>query len=107
MNKYMIRLKIKEAKSSIQKILGLICKTSPEILLIKTRFGIHTFGMRFPIDIVVLNRNYQVVALKENLKPFNFFFWNPLYNIILELPNGAIQKNKIKKGIQLRLSYFD
>lgn len=102
----MITLKVKKAKSIPQKILGLIGRTSPESLFFHTRFGIHTFGMRIPLDILVLNSKYQVVSIKESLTPYNFFFWNPKYNFVLELPSGTVKSKKIKLGSQVKLSFL-
>ena len=54
--------------------------------------GVHTFGMKFPIDVVVLDRNNIVKKIKKDMRPGKFFFWNPKYKKVLELPVG----NKIE-----------
>lgn len=102
----MIILNVREITSLLQKTIGLIGKNTSESILIKTRFGIHTFGMRFPIDVVVLNEINQVVAYKENLLPFKLFFWNPSYNLLLELPSGTIRRHKIKTGSNIKLKFI-
>ncbi len=91
-----IKLYVKST-SLLGKTFGLIGKSKPETLLIKTHFGIHTFGLRFPIDVVILNKKQTVVALKEHLLPNRVFFWNPLFDTILELPDNTI-KNYIRLG---------
>jgi hypothetical protein len=63
-------------------------------MLLKTHFGIHTFGMKYPIDILILDQQNCVVARKENLKPNTIFLWNPRYETVLELPAGTIKKTK-------------
>jgi len=89
----MIRhLKVKEVRNWKGKILGLIGKDKPQTLLIRTRFGIHTFGVKFPIDVLVLDDNFKVVGVKKNLLPNRFFFWNPLYDKVLECPKGTIDR---------------
>lgn len=92
----MTTISVKKAKNLREKISGLIGKKKPESLMIKTHFGIHTFGLKFPIDALILDKNNKVVALKKNLKPNRIFVWNPLYEKVLELPTGTIEK----KGIQ-------
>lgn len=82
---------------------GLMGKTKPEAILFKTRFGIHTFFMRFPIDVIILNKDYTVVKIKQNLQPNTIFIWNPKYTIVLELPQGTIEKEKIKIGEKLKI----
>jgi len=92
----MIRLTAMPANNLIRKMVGLIGKQKPEPLLIKTRFGIHTLGLKFPIDVIVLNKKNTVMTLKKSLKPNRFFLWNPIYNTIIELPRGTIEKESIK-----------
>ncbi len=87
---------VKETKNLKEKITGLIGKSKPQALMIKTHFGIHTFGLKFPIDVLILNKNNKVVSIKKNLLPNRIFVWNPLHERILELPAGTIDKNKIK-----------
>ena len=76
---------------------GLIGK-KPEPILLKTRFGIHTCGMSYSIDVVILDRNNIVRKIKENLLPNRLFFWNPLFDTVLELPAGTISKLKLHIG---------
>lgn len=98
-----VTLTIKKAKNLRQKIRGLIGKTKPEAILLQTRFGIHTFGVRFPIDVVILDSKNIVVKLKQNLKPNRIFLWNPRFDRVLELPAGTIQKKKLSLGSMVEL----
>ncbi len=83
------------ADSFVAKNLGLIPYNKPKPLRIKTRFGIHTFGMRYPIDVIILDKNKKVVKIKKSLHPNRVFFWNPRYDTVLELPAGTIQEKNI------------
>lgn len=87
---------LKFAQSFTDRFLGLLRKNNPRFLLFKTRFGIHTFFLRETIDVLILNRDYIVVKVKKNLKPNRFFFWNPKYFLVLELPANSILKYKIQ-----------
>lgn len=93
-----IKIKVREAKSWNEKIQGLIGREKTEPLLIKTRFGIHTFGLHYPIDVLVLDKYNFVVKMQRALKPNRLFFWNPLHDQIIELAEGMILKKKIKLG---------
>lgn len=66
--------------------------SQPQATLFYTRFGIHTFGMNYPIDVVILDNKAIVQKIKENLQPNRFFFWNPLYKTVLELPEDTVKK---------------
>lgn len=91
-------IKVTWAKTLWQKTKGLLGTKSPYPLLLQTRFGIHTFGMKFPIDILILDNKNKIRAVKENLKPNRLYLWNPKYKRIIELPNHTISSKKIEKG---------
>lgn len=99
----MIILLVKEAKNIKEKVQGLIGREKPDSLMIKTHFGIHTFGLKFPIDVLILNDKNKVMSLKKNLLPNRVFLWNPLYEKVIELPIGTIDKKKIKNYSKIEL----
>lgn len=98
----MVIIEVKKVTRIIDKSVGLIGKKYPESILFQTRFGIHTFGLKFPIDVLVLD-NDRVVNIKEKLPPNRFFIWNPKYNNVIELPQGFIADKKITKGSNVKL----
>ena len=63
-------------------------------MLFKTRYGIHTFGMKYPIDIVILDNQNRVAVLKKAMEQNRIFLWNIKYETVLELPAGTIEKTK-------------
>ena len=82
----------KEPSSPLAEAVGLIGARKASAFILKTRFGIHTVGLLFPIDVLILDKGNKVVRLEENLKPFRFFIWKPHYNTVIELPNVGIEK---------------
>ncbi len=80
---------------------GLLGRTSIEantgLWLVPSEW-IHMFGMKFPIDIVVLDKNNVVVGVQEGLKPGRVgkLFWRA--HSTLELPVGAIRASGTAKG---------
>lgn len=92
----MIKLSARKTKSIQEKIAGLIGKNEPENLLITTRFGIHTFGLKFPIDVLILDNTNKVVSIKQRLKPCRIFLWNPVYEKVIELPSGTVKEKSIE-----------
>jgi len=91
----MITLKVRKAVGWKESMKGLLGRPKGTYLLLKTRFGIHTFGMKYPIDVVVVDDKNTVQVLKSNLKPNQIFLWNPKWDTVLELPEGFISKNNI------------
>ena len=100
----MVEVYAKQLKSLREKSIGLIGRNSPDAIFFKTRFGIHTFFMKFKIDIVILDKQNRVVAFKKNLKPNRVFVWNPYFDKVLELPEGFTNSNKITLGTKVNLS---
>jgi uncharacterized protein len=64
--------------------------------------GIHTAGMRFPIDVVMLDRENKITALYPNLGPFRFR-WRREAGSVLEMPAGGIQAHSFKIGESIRV----
>ena len=81
-----IHNKVQFAQSFKDRLLGLLNEKKDTMLIFETRFGIHTFGMQYPLTIIVLDKKNKVIQIKENLKPNRLFFWNPLYAKIIESP---------------------
>lgn len=98
-----IHLQVKEAKGFWEKGIGLINK-KPTALLLRTRFGIHTFGMKYPIDVIILDKKHQIMTKKQHLSPNNIFVWHPKYNHVLELPVGSIEQHSMEIGDEITLS---
>lgn len=92
---------LKEATSFLDLSLGLLRKSNPRSMLFKTHFGIHTFFLTEPIDVIILDSHLKVVKMKENLKPNRLFFWNPKYYLVIELPQQSIKLSKIQLQDQL------
>lgn len=84
-----------KAKSWKDKAFGLILHKTPTTMLFQTRLGIHTFFMRYPIDVAIVDKDNKVRAIKENLKPNRIFLWNVTYDTIIEFPDGTLKKTKL------------
>lgn len=94
---------LKEASSFPDQVLGLLNPANPRSLLFRTRFGIHTFGLKGPIDVLVLDSSWKVVKMSMSLKPNRLFFWSPLFPIVIELPENSIIDSKTAVGDWLSL----
>ncbi len=101
---YMITVKAEELKSLKAKTIGLIGKNCAQPVFFKTRFGIHTFGLNFPIDVLILDDTNCVQVIKKGLKTKRIFIWNPKHVNVLELPEGQINKLKITLNSKIDLN---
>lgn len=94
---------VRAARTLAEKSEGLLKSGAEEALFLKTRWGVHTFGMRFPMDCLVMDDTMKITALRENLTPGHFFFWNPRYRNVLELPAGTISRTDTQVGDTVEL----
>lgn len=100
-----VNIEVKYIRTWREKIIGLIGAKKPYPLVFKTRFGIHTFGLKFPIEVLILDHKLKVRCTKEKLLPNSFYFWNPKFNMVMELPLGTINKSNIKVGGVIHINY--
>jgi uncharacterized protein len=65
--------------------------------------SIHTFGMRFPIDLVYLDRNKKVKKVRSGVPPWRVSACFSAHSV-LELASGTIQTTQTKPGDKLEFS---
>lgn len=66
--------------------------------------GVHTWAMRFPIDVIYLDGNHVVVHLEENLRPWQIAALRMDAKTVLELPCHTIWHSGTKVGDQIELT---
>jgi uncharacterized protein len=66
--------------------------------------GVHTLGMRFPIDALYLDGNNVVVHLEENLKPWRFAAVRRKARSVLELPNKIVSVTGTSLGDKIEIA---
>lgn len=92
---------IKVAENFFSRTVGLISKKSldeGEGLIINPCCSIHTFFMRFAIDVLFIGENNKIIALYENVKPWRILPIHPGSYYVVELPAYTISKKNIKKS---------
>ena len=65
--------------------------------------AVHTFGMRFPIDLVYLDRKHRVKKVRSNVVPWRLSACLSAHSI-LELPSGTIDETLTQTGDLLEFS---
>lgn len=63
--------------------------------------GVHTFAMRFPIDVVYLDQERIVIHLESDLKPWRMAAIRVRATSVLELPTGTIVDSLTALGDQV------
>jgi len=92
---------VEVAGTSASKAKGLLGRdqlASGEGLLFKKCSSLHTFFMRFPIDIIFTARDGRVLKLSKAVGPFRLVAAPLRSYYALELPAGAIDVSQTREG---------
>src|SRR5262245_25569150 len=65
---------------------------------------IHTWFMRFPIDVLFVDENGIVVRAIEALAPFRLASGGPQARITIELPVGTLRRIAVPAGARVRMA---
>ena len=95
--------------SYVRRLVGLIGKTKrwarlgAGLWIVPSR-GVHTIGMMFPIDLIFLDKEKEVVHLEEHLRPFRISKVSLKATSVLELPPHTIYRTGTQVGDRLEIS---
>jgi hypothetical protein len=99
--------RVKKADNFFTRIVGLLKrhKLGPEeaLWLVPSK-GIHTIGMKFPIDVIFLDKNNVVRRIISGLRPYRVTGIQFKTYSILELPKGTIGKSLTQVGDKFEIS---
>lgn len=87
----------------LRGLLGKMRIRSDEGLWVVPSRGIHTFGLRFPVDVIYLDSNMRVVHLVEGLGPLRIGPLRLGCESVLELPGRSIYGSGTQVGDQLMI----
>jgi uncharacterized membrane protein (UPF0127 family) len=95
-----------------QRLVGLLGKTSKWARLgaglwIAPCHGVHTIGMLFPIDLIFVGKNKEVVRIEEYVRPFRISRVCLNAKSILELPAHTVYRTGTRVGDLLEISSVD
>ena len=91
------------ADSFTKRFLGFMFRKKPhhEAILIKPCNSIHTFFMKFPIDVLFLNEKMEIVKKIDGLKPGKIIMPQKKCTMVIEGREGMFKD--IKEGKKLIL----
>ncbi|MGC1783238.1 MAG: DUF192 domain-containing protein [Acidobacteriaceae bacterium] len=102
--------RIEVADTFLTRLVGLLGRRrlhADSGLLIQPSSGVHTFGMRFPIDVVALDRKFRVLAVWHDLRPWRTSSVNWRTHAVLELSAGHLRACPMETGDQLEIAAAD
>jgi uncharacterized protein len=68
--------------------------------------GVHTFAMKFPIDVVFLNRKRKILKVRPNMVRRRIAL-SLMAHSVLELPAGTLEQTGTERGDQLNLEEYE
>lgn len=95
------------ATSLGQRMKGLLGRDSlsfNEALILKPCSSIHTFFMRFAIDVLFLDRNMRIIKILQNMPPCRLspIVWAS--KMVIELPAGKLNQTNTRLGDIVKLN---
>lgn len=93
------------ANTVLKRMIGLLNRrkfAEGEGLLFDRCYGVHTFGMRFPIDVLFLDKDLHVIRAVNALPPYRTSVVRKAV-YVLELPVGALENTRTEEGDQIQI----
>lgn len=100
----MKEIKVVRLCGTLEKAMGLLGREKGKCVYFETRWGVHTFGMKYPIDVLILDNENRVVKMALGLRPNRIFVWSPIYYKVVELPAGYILNEEVGLEQVLKLN---
>lgn len=96
---------LRRASGFRDRLIGLIAHPSSAFstgFLIERCRAVHTFWMRWPIDVVFLSASGVVLEVRERMTPWRFAFCFAARDV-LELSGGSSSRLALRPGVRVRI----
>ena len=97
-------LSVASAESLPQRMRGLLGRPPPPkhcALLIERCGSVHTIGMRYPLDLIFLDKNRRILRVVQNVPPNRLFVsggWRA--KSVLEVASGWLPPGLLRPGME-------
>src|SRR6266513_1971896 len=105
-----LAFKVKVADSIFSRLVGLLGKRSlqPDSgVWICPANAVHTIGMLFSFDLLLIDKDFKVVGVRELLRPFRITMPNGKAESVIELPAHSIFRSRTQIGDQLLIERYE
>jgi uncharacterized membrane protein (UPF0127 family) len=105
-----LAFKVKVADSIFSRLVGLLGRRSlqPDSgVWICPANAVHTVGMLFSFDLVLIDKDFKVVGLRELVRPFRITMPNTKAESVIELPAHSIFRSRTQIGDQLTIERYE
>lgn len=100
-NGYLLAKQAAVATGIVARLVGLIGRDGmPDgtALVLPRCRRIHTFFMRFPIDLICVDAGWRVLCVRESIAPWHFGPRVAEAAFSIEFPPGALRKSAVEVG---------
>jgi len=105
-----LAFRVKVADTVLSRMVGLLGRRSLKresgVWLVPAN-AIHTIGMVFTFDAVLIDKDFKVVGLRELLRPFSVTAPNFRAESVIELPAHTIFRSRTQVGDQLVIERYE
>jgi len=69
-------------------------------LLLRPCSAVHTFGMRYPLDLLFLDREWRITKMVDSLNPYRMA-WSFGASMVIEMRSGTLNQLNLTPGTRL------
>jgi uncharacterized membrane protein (UPF0127 family) len=105
-----LAFRVAVADSVLGRLVGLLGRRSlsPDSgVWIVPSNAIHTIGVLFSFDLVLIDKNFKVVGLRELVRPFTITWPNHRAESVIELPAHTIFRSRTQIGDELLIERYE
>jgi uncharacterized membrane protein (UPF0127 family) len=105
-----LSFRVRVADSFLSRMIGLLGKRSLKPdggVWIVPANSIHTVGMLFSFDLVMIDKDFRVVNVKELVRPFRIVLPKLRAESVLELPAHTVFRSRTEIGDQLTIDRYE
>jgi uncharacterized membrane protein (UPF0127 family) len=105
-----LAFRVRVADSVFGRLVGLLGRRSLQpdsgVWIVPSN-AVHTIGMLFSFDLVLIDKDFKVVGLRELVRPFKVTWPNHRAESVLELPAHSIFRSRTQIGDQLLIERYE
>ena len=105
-----LSFRVRVADSFLSRMIGLLAKRPlmPDggVWIVPAN-SIHTVGMLFSFDLVMIDKDFRVVNVKEMVRPFRIVLPKLRAESVLELPAHTVFRSRTEIGDQLTIDRYE
>ena len=105
-----LAFRVSVADSVLGRLIGLLGRRSLKPdggVWIVPANAIHTIGMLFSFDVVMIDKDFRVVRVTEMVKPFRVILPKLRAESVIELPAHTIFRSRTEVGDQLMIDRYE